>query len=243
MRKYRVNAATEIRLDYGIELGEGLALFPETAPLVPVVQAVNDDLEAAGDARTATRKPLVKARVQLRFADYRIDTTIRSASKAAEIADGGRRGPIHKAAFPAGLSVVVAPMGARQIAPTQALVDRIKKSKVAGIDAFRSEWVPKIEADLALLEAADKAVKDATKAYADAFGTEQSLRQEHYLTIDKVAGEVRSAFPGDRVKQDLVFPLVDDGEAAGPADAGNDTTAPAAPAPATPDPAAPANGP
>lgn len=215
MRKYRANAATDVRLDYGIELCEGLALFPETASLVPVFAAVNDDLAHAQEARRARRTPLVKARVAIRSGNFKVDTTIRSAAKAAEIADGGRRGPIFKAAFPDGVAAVVAPVGARQIPPTEALIDRIQKSKVPGMDAYRDAWVPKLEADLGGLKNADQAHKDAHKAYVGAFGTELALRQEHFLAVDKIAGAVRAAFPGDKAKQDLVFPVVDEAEGNG----------------------------
>ena len=206
MRKYRNTAGSETRVEYGVALCMGLGLFPESAPLSPVFQAVNDDLAAAYEARRATRLPLVKARVALRFGNSKVDQTLRAAWRAAEIADGGRRGPISKAAFPDGLAPVVAPNGARQIGPTEQLLDRMAKSKVEGMDAFRAEWAPKIEASLTVLRTADTDHKAAHKAYVDAFGTELALRQEHYRALDKIVGGVRSAFPGDRAKQDLVFP-------------------------------------
>ena len=119
-----------------------------------------------------------------------------------------------KAAFPDGPGPVVPPNGARQIGPTEALLDRMAKSKVEGMDAFRAEWAPKIEAALTVLRAADTDHKAAHKAYVDAFGTELGLRQEHYRALDKILGGVRAAFPGDRAKQDLVFPEVDSAAAA-----------------------------
>jgi hypothetical protein len=218
MRKYRITASSEIRIEYGVELCIGLGMFPESAPLAPVFQAVNDDLATAYEARRATRLPLVKARVAVRFGNYKVDQAIRAAWRAAEIADGGRRGPVSKAAFPDGLAPVVAPNGARQIGPTEALLDRMAKSKVEGMDAFRAEQAPKIEAALSALRAADTDHKAAHKAYVDAFGTELGLRQEHYRALDRIIGGVKAAFPGDRAKQDLVFPEVESAAAASEGD-------------------------
>ena len=210
MRKYRATAATPARVDYGIELVAGLNLFPETTGLAKGFESVNDELDAAHEKRRSKRKLLVMARVTVRFASYTVDQTIRSASKAAEIADGGRRAGIFKAAFPEGVGPVVAPAGKRQIAPTEQLIDRITKSKAEGIEAFRAEWLPKLEAALKPLREAAAAYSDAYGAYVSEFGTELALRQEHFVAVDRLMGQVRAAFPGDRVKQDLVFPVMDE---------------------------------
>jgi hypothetical protein len=43
-----------------------------------------------------------------------------------------------------------------------------------------------------------------------------ALRDEHFLSVDKLMGLVRAAFPRDRARQDLIFPVVeDDGESGG----------------------------
>jgi hypothetical protein len=214
MRNYRPSAATNIRVDFGVELVAGLRLFPETAANAAPFELLTDQLDDQHTARRALRKPLVKARCELRFANYRTDQTIRQAARAAEIADGGRRGPIFDALFPDGLKPVVAPPGARQIAPTQALVDRLTKSKVAGIDTYRSEWLPKLTASLHDLELAAAAFDEARDAYNDAFETEIALRDQHRTEVDRLSGLVRAAFPHDREKQDLVFPVVEEGDAA-----------------------------
>src|SRR5690349_9678986 len=92
MRRYRPSAATSIRIFYGAELVAGLRLFPETAGYAAPFEALNDQLEAAFEARERKRKPLVVARAGLRFESYQAQQAIRSAARAAEIADGGRRG-------------------------------------------------------------------------------------------------------------------------------------------------------
>jgi hypothetical protein len=212
MRKYRATAATPARLDYGIELVAGLKLFPETAGLAPAFETLNNELDVAHENRRAKRKPLVMARVSVRFANYMVDQTIRSAGKAAEIADGGRRAIIFKAAFPEGVGRVVAPAGKRQIAPTEQLIERITKSKAAGMDAYRAEWLPKLDAALKSLKTAAEAYTAAYTAYVSEFATELALRQAHFVAVDQLMGQVRAAFPGDKAKQDLAFPVMEDEE-------------------------------
>lgn len=231
MRKYRASAASPIRVDYGVELIAGLLLFTETSGYAPSFESLNEELDASYTSRQAKRKPLVKARVALRFANYEVDQLIRSAARAAEIADGGRRGPIFQATFPEGVGPVVAPDGARQIPPTAALVDRITRSRVASIDPYRAEWLPKLQAGLAKLQAAAAAYDAARKDYLAAFADELALRQDHLLAVDRLIGLVRAAFPHDRARQDLVFPAVEEGDDV--ASAEGDGPAP------SPDPAAP----
>lgn len=211
MKNYRKKAGTEARLDYGMELAEGLKLFPETAGYAPDQEQRDDELEQAHEARRALRKPLVKKRVALRLANYTTDREIRAMAKAAESADGGRRGPIFTALFPEGLWPVVAPMGARQVKPTEALAGRLSKSKHPDVMAFAVEWQPKIDAAAAQISGAAAAHLAARKAHDGAFQTEVAVRDEHRRQVEVLMGHVRSAFPGDRVRQDLVFPsMVDD---------------------------------
>lgn len=215
MRGYRTSAGTETRLDYGLELAAGLQLFSETAPLAPGFEATNAGLEAAHTTRRAKRAPRVTARVALRLANYEMDQTIRSCGKAAEIADGGRRGAVFNVLFPQGVGPVVAPAGAQQIKPTEDLLSRMTKSKNAAVMAFAKEWQPKLEASLQKLRDAATVHSDARKAYLDAFKDEIALREEHKDAVDRLMGQVRAAFPRDRVKQDLVFPVMDEESGSG----------------------------
>jgi hypothetical protein len=229
MQKYRNKADSPVRIDYGIELIAGLNNFPETQGFAPSFKVVNDELDVAYTARRATRKPLLEKRVAFRFAHYGTDQTIRMVHRASEIADGGRRGPITIELFPDGVGPVVAPYGTRQIKPTEDLIDRLNRCKLPGIEAFRTEWKPKLDASLTALKDADTEHQTARKAYLDAFRTELALRNEHFRSVDKIAGLVRSAFPGDRAKQDLVFPDMDDesnnGEGEGEEPAGGEPAA------------------
>jgi hypothetical protein len=213
MRKYRSNAASDVRIAYGIEACAGLWFFPETATYAPSFESLNDDLDAAFTKRIQLRKPLLEKRAAFRFAQYETDQTIRIVFRAAEIADGGRKnGPIVSFLFPEGLGPVVAPHGTRQIPPTERLLADMKRCKVEGSAALCSEWTPKLEAVLGKLQSAASAHASARKTYADAFQDEVALRSEHYQAIDKLMGLVRATFPNDRVRQDLVFPSIEDGD-------------------------------
>jgi hypothetical protein len=208
MRKYRKSASSAVRVAYGIELAEGLRQFPETAHLADSFAAMNEALAAQLDKRLGLEKPLAEARVRLRFAEYHADQCIRSAARAAEIADGGRRGRIAAAVFPEGLTPVVAPTGRRQIEPMRELVGNLEHSRLPSLDAYRAEWQPRLAESLARLEDAAAAFHAASDAVARAFAEETALREVHEHEVDRVIGLVRAAFPRDKVRQDLVFPIL-----------------------------------
>ncbi|HRI69263.1 MAG TPA: hypothetical protein PK156_33765 [Polyangium sp.] len=213
MRKYRVKAASDVRIGYGIELSAGLRLFGETAGYAPSFEAVNNELDVAYNRRRGLQKPMREARAAFRFAQFDADQTIRMVHRAAEITDGGRQnGPVATRCFPNGLGPVVAPQGMRQIPPTEKLVADLQRCNLPGSDGFRTEWLPRLEAALANLKTAAEAYRLARKAYMDAFQDEVALRAEHYQAVDKIMGLVRAAFPNDRARQDVIFPEVDDGD-------------------------------
>jgi hypothetical protein len=218
MRKYRNNADSPVRTDYGIALLAGLGFFTETQGFAASFKTVNDELYAAHTARRAARKPLLEKRAAFRFAHYNTDQTIKMAHKAAQIADGGSRGQLSDALFPDGLGPVIAPYGTRQIKPTEELISRISNCKLPSAEAYRAEWKPKLEAALTKLTSTGKDVETARDAYLNAFRAEVALRAEHYYSVDKLMGLVRSAFPGDRAKQDLVFPVIEDSDGGGEED-------------------------
>lgn len=208
MRKYRENADTPQRVDYGTELTVGLNIFPETAPMAPIVGNLTTDLEKSWFDRLKLHRPVVESRVGVRLGNWLVDGTIRGFQKACIIVDGGIAGVLTKGIFTEGLAGLVAPGGKRQIKPTEDLIDRVTKSKLPGIDKVRGEWLPKLQENLGQLKAAAAAHDAALLAEVGAFRTEVSLREDHYLTIDKIIGLVRAAFPGDRTRQDVIFPEV-----------------------------------
>ncbi|EYF07908.1 hypothetical protein [Chondromyces apiculatus] len=206
MRRYRNNAGSPVRTDYGIGLQTGLRAFPETTPLATAFEVLNDGLETAHLERQARRKPMVQARARVRFGNYHVDQAIRMTHNAAQNADGGRRGPLTIALFPEGLTEVVAPKGAAQIAPTEELLDRFAKSKLPAMVPLRAEWVPRIETELARLQQAAATYEAARKAYVDAYTEEVAQRAEHARQVDRLMGLVRAEFPRDKAKQDVIFP-------------------------------------
>jgi len=216
MRKYRINAASPARVDYGVELCAGLRRFSETSALADDFETLNDALFAQYLARLAARKPMVAARVPVRIGNYDADQALRACAHAAEEADGCKGGPIFKSVFKQGLGPAVKPNGAAQIPATEAVIDDMKKSAAHGVDAFRAAWLPKIQASLAPLQKAAGDLEARRKDYLAVFGDEVALRNQHWTAVDRLQGQVRAAFPGNSAKQDLVFPEPDEEAAAHP---------------------------
>jgi hypothetical protein len=207
MRKYHGTASSSARFQYGVELHAGLAQFPETADAAADVLAVNDALHAQFQKRLGLVVPVVKTRAALRFAEYHVDSVLRSAFHAAQIEDGGRSGRVCQAVFPEGIREVTRPAGRGQVKPTKDVIERLKLAKVAGVDDYRQVWLPKLESALEQLEGSIAAHEAATLAHQDAFAEERALREAHHETVDKVIGMVRAAFPRDRNMQDVIFPV------------------------------------
>ena len=202
MRNYRSTAATEARVFFGVELVAGLGLFPETTPLAPTFEQLNDQLDGVITSREASQRPVIKARAKVRFASYVMAQTIRSAARAAEIADGGRRGAL----FPKGLTSAVPGGTTRQKTAADALLDRLTKTKVVGSDAFRAEWLPKLTDKRGDLSQALDVLGAARATRQDILSTESALRDQHRVEVERIIGQVRAAFPEDRAKQDVIFP-------------------------------------
>ncbi|MFT3769198.1 MAG: hypothetical protein QM820_27480 [Minicystis sp.] len=235
MRKYRNNAASPIRVDFGVDLAAGLRRFPETAALADELEKTNDALFAQYLARLAARKPMVAARVPVRFANHDTDQVLRDCAHAARQADGAQGGPIFKSIFKDGLGPAVRPNGARQIPATETVIADMKKSAAHGIDAFRAVWIPRIQDSLAVLQKAAATQDTLRDAYLAAYAEEIALRNQHYTAVDRIIGQVRAAFPGNTTKQDLVFPeVIDEGEEEAAAEQAAPAPEPApAPAPVT----------
>lgn len=208
MRNYRSSAGSQVRIDYGIALVRGLSNFDETREQGTAFKVLNDELDAAYTSRIALRRPWLAARQDVRFGDYNADVAIRSFQRVTEVADGGRRGPLSQALLPDGVSPVVAPSGAGQLPALVSLIDRVTNSRAAGVDAVRDAELPKLTAARTQLEAAVAAYKSARDAYNAAFSAERAIRDEHRLAVDALMGTVRSRFPGDKQRQDVIFPDV-----------------------------------
>ncbi|MDI1447418.1 hypothetical protein [Polyangium sp. 6x1] len=214
MRKYRSNASSTVRFEYGVELAAGLSSFPEMAAAAADIQTVNDALAAQHDKRRVLHVSVVRTRAALRFGEYSVERIIRLALRAAEMEDGGRRGRICASVFPKGSKPVLAPVGKRQVKPLRELVERLENSKASGIEAYRGAWLPKLKAALVSFEAAVAVHLAALSAHDEAFKLEVALREAHHDTVDRIMGQVRAAFPRDRVTQDVIFPALAEADAA-----------------------------
>lgn len=206
MRNYRDNASTQVRLDYGIALHCGLENFEKTRPFADPFKEINDRLAAQYKVRVDLRGPWLVARQRVRFQDLNVDELLRSYQAAAKIADGGRVGPISKAVLRGGVTVAIAPSGASQLPALNQVIDDLVNARVEGIEAFRAVELPKLEAARTALETAVTEFQTARDAYYSAFAVEKGMRDEHRLAIDALMGAVRNVFPGDRRRQDTVFP-------------------------------------
>ncbi|MCU0692225.1 MAG: hypothetical protein MUF54_12570 [Polyangiaceae bacterium] len=206
MRKYRVDATSETRVDYGLELEEGLRFFPETAQLAQPLAGQDEALEQLRLVREKTERALIPIRARVRFADYDWDQTARSTSRAAEILDGGTRGLIHRAVFKDGLTSVVVASGAAQLSVAKDFITHLGASKAPGVEGLRAEWLPKLQAACGRLEAACAARSDALMAVATARAAEAAAKDDHEVAVEKLMGEVRAIFPKDRKRWDVIFP-------------------------------------
>lgn len=208
MRRFRSVASAAARFAYGVELHAGLMQFPEMEGTAAEVLAVNDALHAQVQKRLGLLVPVVKARSALRFAEYHVDSVLRSAFHAAQVEDGGRGGRIVQAVFPDGIREATQPVGRAKIKHTKSIVERLSHLNISGIDEYRTTWLPKLEAALIQLDSAITTHKSATLTHQEAFAQEQTLRAAHYEVIDKVLDIMRAAFPGDQHMQDVIFPLL-----------------------------------
>lgn len=208
MRGYRPAASSAARFAYGIELHAGLMQFPETVGAAAQVLEVNDALYAQVQKRLGLLVPVVKARAALRFAEYHVDSVLRSAFHAAQTEDGSRRGRIVQAVFPDGIREVTRPSGRAKVKQAKVIVDRLSHLNISGIDEYRHVWLPKIEAALTQLELALAVHKEAALTHQEAFAEEKALREAHQDVIDNVMGIVRATFPRDRRMQEVIFPLL-----------------------------------
>jgi hypothetical protein len=211
MKKYRSDSSTILRYEFGVELGAGLSQYPETQPRAVTFGKVNVALLAQYKARLDLREPLLLCRANMRFSCLRTKRAIRGLFNAAKQADGNRRGvgPIATALFPEGISPIVKPRGRNQMKPLKDLINRLALAKTAGIDDFRTEQLPKLQAAQKDFEAAIAQYDAAKEAHDLAFQAEKALRDQHYDEVESVIGFLRSTFPHDREVQETIFPPVD----------------------------------
>lgn len=206
MRKYHHKAASPVRVSYGLEVGQGLRSFEETAPLAPPFEEQTLELEQLHLDTTAKDRALVPIRARVRYANYAFDAAARGASKTAEIADGGKRGALFHAIYPDGLGAVVIPSGAGQARAGRKFVDRLVESRAPGADAVRDQWLGRLQDALGGLEESLEARAAAYAELAKARAVEDAAKYDHELAVERLMGHVRAIFPRDRARWDVIFP-------------------------------------
>jgi hypothetical protein len=208
MRKYGARTTSLARVLYGLELTEGLGAFAETRELSTPLATVTAELDGALTKRLALQRPLVRSRAARRIVEQRANMVLRQFSRSVELADGGRRGPLHGALLPDGVTPLVVPVGAAQVAVLRALVTHLGLCRVPGAEACAADWTPRLTAAADELAATLATYDAARTAVGLAFQEELALRDAHARTVDRIIGLVRAALPGDRERQDALFPVI-----------------------------------
>ena len=208
--------------------GQMLSKFPHRPALSQLAARMDtagsllDEVQAK---YVASIKTIIRARVDVRFADWSSDNVIRMAQRAAEIADGKVGGAITSRLYPNGITPIIRPIGATQVLEMRDLESRY--------DVLAATW-PEAAAEKDKIVAARKSYEDALNARRDALQNVSNARAARDITKEdflgvyaEIASRVKAEFPRDRKMQDLFF---DEVSAAGqdtPADEPSEETPPA----------------
>jgi hypothetical protein len=208
-----------------MEVSEGLRFFEETTDLATPFATLTTQLESIYLERMAKERALIPVRAKVRFANYSFDAAVRGAAKTAEIVDGGKKGALYATLFPEGLGAVVMPSGEGQAKIGRKFVDRLTESKVPGADKVRDQWLGKLQDAQGGLQDSLAARAAGYEALAKVRAVEYAAKEDHELAVERVMGQLRTIFPRDKARWDVVFPSVstrssssDDSEDAGPED-------------------------
>ena len=154
-------------------------------------------LSAQADYR-ASVIALVGYRVGLKLVDFKADSVVRSAKRAADDAGADIAGAV----FPNGTTPIVKPVGQSEVTELQRLEGRIAAAsswaagagQLALVTAVRGEYETAIrERGVASMAAgAKRAVRD-------------NVREDFLDVFASVAAAIKQMFPRDRAKQDVFF--------------------------------------
>ncbi|MEO5726392.1 MAG: hypothetical protein ABI134_32715 [Byssovorax sp.] len=199
--------------------GQMLSKFPQNPVLSQLATRMSsagvllDDVQAK---YVASVKTIVRARVDVKFADWSADNVIRMAQRVAELADGRVGGAIASKLYPNGITPIVRPVGATQVLEMHDLENRY--------DLLAATW-PDAAAEKAKIVAARTTYESALSARHDAVQnasnarTARDLTKEDFLSVyAEIGARVKAEFPRDRKMQDLFFDEVSSAEQDTPAD-------------------------
>lgn len=222
MRLYRPNAASNVRLAFGVELSEGLSFFEKTKAHAAALDAVQAPLAEAAEATRQARTPLPKLRAARRFGEYGVEQALRRAQLVCKDVDGGRAGAVSGVVFPNGLDPEVTPKGAAQLEAAKDLRARVENGALAELQPAKEKLFALLDPAIQAFEQALAALDSATAVVDRARAIEVSRRDDHRRTVDAIFGHVRAAYPGDRAIHAVIAPVVDERGRGGEGDDGDD---------------------
>lgn len=205
MYKYAPDASSEVRIAYALDLLTGLRFFSECTALADTLDAENTRLQNIVDQRTQHNRALLLARSQLRINEFLLEESIRTLSRATELMDGGR-GAMYNNLFPEGITPIIAPFGTKQAAPAQALLQRLESGKLAGFDALREAQLTPYKAAVTRFQESVQNYQNSRDKDVTLFATEQQIRNDHRLAVERIEGSIMQIFAGNKRKQTAIFP-------------------------------------
>jgi hypothetical protein len=209
-KKLSKSAPTYRFVQQGKETEIRLKLMEECAPLVEPIVAVTGLVKAAQDKRVAADDALIPIRVKCSLANWEWDKTLRAMSNTADAHAGGKKTAVYKELFPKGIVPLVTPVGEGQRVVAQQFLRHLDNCTTPAARTFLEEWKPKAKSAYDKLAGALTERQNAETALAIARGEEQSARRDFSRTIDRTIALVRSIYPEDRGRQDLVFPSLEE---------------------------------
>jgi len=212
-----------------------LSKFPANVVLVELAAKVGAATSAVSSAQLTYAQAVVAMtvpRVEVKFADYSSDNTVRGTMRAAETADGVKGGKIADAVFPGGVTPIVKPVGATQVTEMRKLEGRLEAA--AGIWPGALAEKVKVMDERVKYEAALAARKTAMEQSADKRSLRDAAKEDFLDVYASASARVKGEFPRNRAMQDLFFDKVNEAGAVedGGDAADDDDVAPAADPPA-----------
>jgi hypothetical protein len=184
-----------------------LAQLVTTRDLVPTLQGSFDAFLAAVTATVAAGDATIQPRVAVRFAERELEVGIRALFLAAQTLDSGKPGGrIGSALFPNGLTAVVSPQTAEQIAVAKQLVDRLMAQESA--TPLRATHEPVLRAAIDRMSHALETRDASVAAYETTLARQTATRDALVRSYDSIANTIRARFPKDRAQQDVFFDIL-----------------------------------
>lgn len=187
-----------------------LKMFPKNLTLAALAEKLSGGMTALTASQRAYADQvisLVVPRVHVKFVDYISDQAVRALQNRAELADGRKDGKIASMLFPGGVTPIVQPVGATQVAEMRDLEGRLEPAKSIWADAPKEK-----EAITGLRQQYETALagRRAAREKASDLRVARNGVKEDFLDIfSQVASRIGEEFPRDRRAQDLFFDKIE----------------------------------